>query len=404
MRRITLLLLLVTAAGCVRVTTAPRSRPAGPEAQVVAGVPVLTFGIERCGAGSLSAVFAAYGDSVGIEELDAKLPKAANGGVTTIDLILEARRRGYDARLVEGDPDAVRQSLAAGRPAILMLKVLELPGVSRDAYHYVVADGYDPGKDLVRVQFGDGKARWTTFDRLDSAWEPTRRATVLVAPGDGTAQTENTVQRDNAVRFAAALEAAGRPAEAADLYRRQLAGEEATALLWTNLGNAEAAAGNRAAAESAYREALALDPAEPDALNNLAWLLYETGGDDTGARLDEAEALARRAVAAGGADPYLALDTLGRILAARGRCAEATTTLDRARAAAPPGTAAPIDLALGQALAACGDQAAARTALARAAADASDETTRRQAESALAALEMLGNGSGEGGTATRPPR
>jgi tetratricopeptide (TPR) repeat protein len=404
LRRITLLLLLLTTVGCVRISTAPRSQAAGPEARVVAGVPVLTFGLERCGAGSLSAVLAAYGDSVGIEELDAVLPKAANGGVTTIDLILEARRRGYDARLVEGDADAVRRSLAAGRPAILMLKVLEVPGVSRDAYHYIVADGYDPGEDLVRVQFGDGKARWTTFDRLDSAWKPTRRATVLVAPGDGTAQTENTKQRDNAVRFAAALEAAGRPAEAADLYRRQLAGEEASALLWTNLGNAEAAAGNRAAAESAYREALDLDPAEPDALNNLAWLLYDTGGDATGARLDEAEALARRAVAAGGADPYLALDTLGRILAARGDCAEAATTLDRARAAAPPGTAAPIDLALGQALAACGDQAAARTALDRAAADASDDTTRRQAESALAALEMIGNGGGESGTATRPPR
>ena len=396
MRRITLLLLLLTAVGCVRISTAPRSQAAGPEARVVAGVPVLTFGLERCGAGSLSAVLAAYGEDVAIEELDAALPKAANGGVTSIDLILEARRRGYDARLVEGDPDAVRRSLAAGRPAILMLKVLEVPGVSRDAYHYVVADGYDPGEDLVRVQFGDGKARWTTFDRLDTAWEPTRRATVLVAPGDGTAQAG--IERDNTVRFAAALEAAGRPEEAADLYRRQLAGEEATALLWTNLGNAEAGAGDRVAAENAYRQALALDPAAADALNNLAWLLLEAGS-----LLEEAEALARRAVAAGGADPHLALDTLGRVLAARGDCAGAASTLARARAAAPPGTAAPIDLALGQALAACGARGAARGARDRAAAGAGAETTRRQAESALAALDLVGGG-GEGGTATPPPR
>lgn len=379
MRRITLLLLLLTAVGCVRISTAPRSQSAGPEAQVVAGVPVLTFGLERCGAGSLSAVLAAYGETLTIEELDAALPKAANGGVTSIDLILEARRRGYEARLVEGDPDAVRRSLAEGRPAILMLKVLEVPGVSRDAYHYIVADGYDPGEDLVRVQFGDGKARWTTFGRLDTAWEPTRRATVLVAPGDGTAYTANTV------RFAAALEAAGRPSEAADLYRRQLAGEDATALLWTNLANAEAAAGNPVAAENAYRQALALDPAAPDALNNLAWLLYEEG-----ARLEEAEALARRAVAAGGADPHLALDTLGRILAGRGDCAEAAAALDGARAAAPAGTAAAIDLALGQALAACGRPAEARAAFERAAAEGADETTRRQAESALTAIELAG--------------
>ncbi|HUO87502.1 MAG TPA: tetratricopeptide repeat protein [Thermoanaerobaculia bacterium] len=394
MRRIALFLLLVAAAGCVRVTTAPRSRPAGPEAQVVAGVPLVTFGIERCGAGSLSAVFAAYGESVSIETLHALLPKAANGGVTSIDLILEARRRGYDARLVQGDAEAVRRALADGRPAILMLKVLEVPGVSRDAYHYIVADGYDPGNDLVRVQFGDGKARWTTFDRLDRAWRPTGRATVLVAPGQGAPATEA-----NALRFAAALEDAGRPAEAADLYRRRLVEDDSSPLLWTNLGNAEAARGDRTAAEVAYRRAVALDPAWPDALNNLAWLLHLDGE-----RLEEAEALAQRAVAAGGPDPYLALDTLGRVLAARGRCEEASTAFDRARAAAPQGTAAPIDLALGQALATCGRHEEARRALERAAEAASDDTTRRQAESALAALELVDGSAATTSAAPRPIR
>lgn len=379
MRRIALILVLVTAAGCVRVTTAPRSRPASPEAQVVAGVPVLTFGLERCGAGSLAAVLAAYGETVSIETLDASLPKAANGGVTTIDLLLAARERGYDARLVEGDPEAVRGAIAAGRPAILVLKVLEVPGVSRDAYHYVVADGWDPERDLVRVQFGDGKARWTTFDRLDRAWEPTRRATVLVAPRADGAPTDRSP-----VRFAAALEAAGRPAEAADLYRHQLAEGEPSALLWSNLGNAEAAQGDRAGAEHAYRQALALEPDHADALNNLAWLLHEEG-----TRAAEAEDLARRAVAAAATDRHLALDTLGRILAARGDCAEATATLDRARATAPAGTAAPIDLSLGQALAACGRPDEAGAALERAVADATDETTRRQAESALTALGLV---------------
>ncbi|HEX2162714.1 MAG TPA: hypothetical protein VHM02_02075, partial [Thermoanaerobaculia bacterium] len=75
------------------MTTAPRSRPAGPAAYVVPGVPVLTFGLERCGAGSLAAVLAAHGETPTIEELDAVLPKAANGGVPTVDLLLEARRR-----------------------------------------------------------------------------------------------------------------------------------------------------------------------------------------------------------------------------------------------------------------------------------------------------------------------
>jgi tetratricopeptide (TPR) repeat protein len=373
----TLLLLVPLAAGCV--TVAPRSRAPGDGARVLAEVPVRRFGFERCGAGSLAAALAALGDPVSVEELDAALPKAANGGVLSLDLVLEARRRGHEARLVAGGPELVRAELAAGRAPILLLRVLDAPGVSRDYWHYAVADGWDPGKGLVRVQFGDGKARWTTFAALDRAWEPGGRGTIVVSPGPPISPPA-----ENGLRFAVALEEAGRPAEAARLYRRLLADDPASALLWTGLGNAEVAAGDTVAGEAAYREALARDPGAADALNNLAWLLYEEGS-----RLAEAEGLARRSVAAGGPDPWLALDTLGRILHARGRCAEAARTLRRASAAAPPGTAAPVDLALGRALAECGDRAGAEAALRRAASDATDDTTRRQAESSLAALAAL---------------
>ena len=55
-----------------------------------------------------------------------------------------------------------------------------------------------------------------------------------------------------------------------------------SALAWTNLGNAETALGRRPAAEEAFRKALELDPDSADALNNLAWLLFEDK------RIDEA--------------------------------------------------------------------------------------------------------------------
>jgi len=309
---------------------------------VLTGVPVRSFGLKSCGAGSLSAVLSYYGPPVSLEDLDKVLPKGLHDGVVTLDLVLEARRRGYDARLLEGTPKLVEHELLEGRPVILMLEVLTAPGTRHDLFHYIVVDGIEPSTGRIRVQLGDGKQRWTTFERLDHAWRSTRRTTLLIAPGGPGPQA--AVQ--NALRYAVALEAAGRAGEAVPLYRSLLEKEPRSALLWTDLGNAEAGRGEAALAEAAYQRALELDPVNVDALNNLAWLLL-----DQPERLAEAEELARRAVAAGGPDPHLALDTLGRVLRARGRCQEAVEVFTQALAAAPAETAGRDWLTLGKGLA-----------------------------------------------------
>src|SRR4029453_18998820 len=131
----------LAAGGCAVYTLKPPNP--GPQAHVLQGVPVWSFGIQRCGAGSLSVVLGYYGEPVNPEDLDTLLAKGRNGGVLSLDLILEARRRGYDARLVEGSPELVGRELLAGRPVILMLKVLNPPGKVHDLYHYIVADGVE---------------------------------------------------------------------------------------------------------------------------------------------------------------------------------------------------------------------------------------------------------------------
>jgi Flp pilus assembly protein TadD len=322
--------LALVAGGCAPYALRLPGPDPGPQAHVLTGVPVRSFGIQSCGAGSLSAVLSYHGQPVTLEELDAVLPKGRNEGVLTLDLVLEARRRGYDARLVEGTPELVERELLEGRPVILMLKVLNAPGEVRDLFHYIVADGIEPSKGLVRVQLGDEKLRWTTFERLDRAWQATKRTALLIAPGGAPGGPGTQTAARNALRYSVALENAGRAGEAVPLYRSLLEDDPGSALLWTNLGNAEASRGEAALAEAAYRRALGLDPAHADALNNLAWLLLEQRY-----RLAEAEELARRAVASGGPDPYLALDTLGRVLRARGRCQEAVEVFTRALAAAP---------------------------------------------------------------------
>ncbi|MGZ5474254.1 MAG: cysteine peptidase family C39 domain-containing protein, partial [Thermoanaerobaculia bacterium] len=94
---------------------------------MIENVPMQKWDIKSCGAGALSAVLQHYGDPVSMAEWDASLPKT-RGGVMSIDLVLAARERGFDANLVTGDAGLVDAELRAGRPVILMLQVIQAPG------------------------------------------------------------------------------------------------------------------------------------------------------------------------------------------------------------------------------------------------------------------------------------
>jgi tetratricopeptide (TPR) repeat protein len=307
-------LALVLLTGCASLP--PRSRTPGPDARVVPGVPAGRFEDDRCGPGSLALVLGAHGDAVSDRDLDAVLPRAPDGGVLSVDLLLVARQRGFDAALVAGTGETLEAEIGSGRPSILMLRLLDAPGTRRDIYHYVVADGADAPRRLFRLHFGDGKTRWTGLESIEKGWKASGHALLLVWPRDDT---------DSTLRQAVALESAGRVEEAVALYRRVLVVRPRSVRAWVDLGNAEAGRGRREDAETAYRRALEVSPDDVDALNNLAWLLLEEG-----TRLEEAETLAARAASRPGTSRPVARETLGRIQLARGRCAEAARTFDDA--------------------------------------------------------------------------
>jgi Flp pilus assembly protein TadD len=92
-----------------------------------------------------------------------------------------------------------------------------------------------------------------------------------------------------------AYESSGQLDLAAGEYRRALKLDPHQARARVNLGNIEAANRRWGSAESCYRRALSDSSTNYDAMNNLAVALLRQGR-----RLDEARALAERAVAAGG--------------------------------------------------------------------------------------------------------
>ena len=215
----------------------------------------------------------------------------------SLDMLIAARRRGFDAALVTGTAEAVRGELAEGRPAILMLRLLDAPGARRDVFHYVVVDGIDPPRGLFRFQFGDGKARWARLESLEDSWKPAGHALLVV---------RSRADTDAALARAVAFEGQGRLEDADALYRQVLVVRPESVRAWVNLGNVAADQGRREESETAYRRALEIAPDDRDALNNLAWLLLAEG-----IRLEEAETLATKAARQPGADRPLALTRSG---------------------------------------------------------------------------------------------
>jgi Flp pilus assembly protein TadD len=92
-----------------------------------------------------------------------------------------------------------------------------------------------------------------------------------------------------------AYESSGELGLAAAEYRKALRLDSHQARARVNLGNIEAAKERWGSAEKCYRRALSDSTTDYDAMNNLAVALLRQGR-----RLDEARALAERAVAAGG--------------------------------------------------------------------------------------------------------
>jgi Flp pilus assembly protein TadD len=113
------------------------------------------------------------------------------------------------------------------------------------------------------------------------------------------------------LKLGVSYEHAGKPELALREYRRAAVGPLQGAALSCQ-GNIYAAQGQVVEAEAAYRAALALEPDNPVALNNLAWLLCQEGRS-----LDEAEQLVRRAIALDVEPRATYQDTLAAILAAQ---------------------------------------------------------------------------------------
>jgi hypothetical protein len=303
---------LFSLAGCISMPQSEALRDAPPQdlprrVDLDKQVPFHLQDDFLCGPATLAMAFNAAGVPATVESLTPMVYLPGRKGSLQPEMLGATRRHGLVAYTPPPQMEAVLRELAAGTPVIVLLNLsVKLMPV----WHYAVLIGYDLDKREVIVRSAKKPRDEWSFGFLEFFWQDSNYWSLLALPPGRLAATAREQEFSLAV---AALEQAGKPAEARASYRALLERWPDNLLALIGLGNTEYALKNLAGAEEAFRRASVAHPKSAVAFNNLAHVLAGLG------KLAEAEAAARTAVALEGPTLPEAKKTLDEIVARRAR-------------------------------------------------------------------------------------
>ena len=285
-RAVLMLCTMLLLSGCATNTPssedAAHAAPGSAESVELRHVPFFAQTMHQCGPAALATLLTWAGDPVTPEVLAPRVYLPGKRGSLAVELVAEARSRGFLVYRLPPHQQALYGSLRAGHP-ILVLQDLGL--LWWPVWHFAVMVGMDPQRERVLLRSGRQPRKQLPWEDFEHSWAG-RWAVVVLPAGELPFGAE--AQRY--VEAATALEAKGPLDAALAAYRAGLRHWPDNATLSVGFANVLYAQGevDRAAAHlSAW---LKRHPASPVALNNLAMLRLAQG------RAVEAERLAEEAL------------------------------------------------------------------------------------------------------------
>jgi len=296
--------------GCVSLPQSAALRQEGgaglPPRAELNTVPFFAQEEYQCGPAALAMALNAAGIAATPDALTEQVYIPARKGSLQVEMLASARRHGLVAYELAPELKDVLAEVAAGN-AVIVLQNLGL-WAFHPYWHYAVVIGYDLEKQQVLLHSGTKARRAMAIGLFEFLWIDGRRwAMVALAPG----RLPASAREASYATAVAALEQAGRIAEAHRAYEALLERWPANLVGLMGLGNTAYALGRTAEAETAFRSATAAQPLEAAAFNNLAQTLADQG------KLEAALEAARKAVSLGGATLPAATATLEQILKQR---------------------------------------------------------------------------------------
>ncbi len=145
---------------------------------VIPGVPFLPQEEDTCGPSSLAMLLRFLGGTAQTAEIAGETMTAGLRGTLITDLAAAARRRGFEAEVVDLDLGRLKEKITEGIPVILLVDLGKWV-VSRP--HYLLAFGVTPRG--VVAHSGRQKAKVIPFSTLDAQWEKMGRLAIVVRRG-----------------------------------------------------------------------------------------------------------------------------------------------------------------------------------------------------------------------------
>jgi ABC-type bacteriocin/lantibiotic exporter with double-glycine peptidase domain len=186
-------LALAMATACVGCSPFQHSTPEAELAVsgrylLVAGLDVPPVdGVQGCGAQALATMIHHVDPSAPSEVVAAELPWH-DSGATPVDLLLEARRRGYEARITRGTIDTLGETLRDGRPALIMLDAgVEVRGLfmrwpTVNVMHWAVVSGIADDSSSVLIAARQQRHHVASRKDFERRWSQSDNCMILVQP------------------------------------------------------------------------------------------------------------------------------------------------------------------------------------------------------------------------------
>ncbi len=284
-----ILLAVLLLSGCSTMGSIPKLDlpPATPSRVLLAKVPFYAQSKHHCGPAALAMALQWSGVAATPEKISDMVFTPGRKGSFQSDLIAAARRNGRLAYPIEGLRCLIRE-VATGTP-VVVLQNLGLKYIPR--WHYAVVIGYDLDQPSITLHTGDKPARRVGLRTFMATWKRADQWGLLVLPADRMPRCARQAPYLQSVH---GLHLAGFADEAIAAYRQAVMVWPESVQAQMALGNAYYSEGHPQKAIQSYTRAVQIEPRNGDALNNLAYLLAETGDLKTAAQM------AARAVDAAG--------------------------------------------------------------------------------------------------------